>query len=51
MFSHCVHLKEITLNNFNTIMVKDMSFMFSKCICLKYLYINHFNDCRYIKYK
>ena len=31
MFRGCSSLKELNLNNFNTINVKDMSWMFSGC--------------------
>ena len=32
MFYQCSSLKELNLNNFNTINVTDMSFMFSRCL-------------------
>ena len=40
MFSRCSSLKELYLNNFNTINVTDMSFMFDGCSSLKELNLN-----------
>ena len=43
MFYGCSSLKELDLNNFNTINVKDMCRMFSQCSSLKELNLNNFN--------
>ena len=43
MFSDCSSLKELHLNNFNTINVIDMSGMFCGASSLKELNLNNFN--------
>ena len=43
MFSGCSLLKELNLDNFNTINVTDMGGMFDECSSLKELNINNFN--------
>ena len=43
MFSGCSSLKELNLNNFNTINVTNMSWMFSGCSSLKELNLINFN--------
>ena len=43
MFYGCSSLKELNLNNFNTINVKDMVNMFSGCSSLKELNLGNFN--------
>ena len=43
MFYECSSLKELHLNNFNTINVTDMSLMFFGCSSLKELNLNNFN--------
>ena len=43
MFYECSSLKELNLNNFNTINVTNMSWMFHGCSSLKELNINNFN--------
>ena len=43
MFNECSSLKELNLNNFNTIKVTNMREMFSKCSSLKELNLNNFN--------
>ena len=42
MFTCCVSLKELNLNNFNTNKVTDMSCMFDGCSSLKDLNLNNF---------
>jgi len=42
MFQFCKALEIIDLSNFNTINVKNMSFMFNKCDNIKYLNLNNF---------
>ena len=48
MFNGCSSLKELNLNNFNTINVTNMSYMFSKCSSLKNLNIINFKKNHYI---
>ena len=43
MFDNCTSLKELNLNNFNTINVTNMSSMFYGCSSLKEL-ISNFNN-------
>ena len=44
MFYGCSSLKELNLNNFNTINVINMSDMFFGCSSLKELNLNKFNN-------
>ena len=41
MFQNCESLNELSLTNFNTKNVKDMSYLFSNCKSLEYLDINN----------
>ena len=43
MFCECSSLKELNLNNFNTINVTNMEGMFYGCSSLKELNLNNFN--------
>ena len=43
MFSECSSLKELNINNFNTINVTYMRGMFFRCSSLKELNLNNFD--------
>ena len=43
MFSRCLSLKELNLNNFNTNKISNMISMFNGCSSLKELNLNNFN--------
>ena len=43
MFSNCLSLKELNLNNFKTNNVIEIKAMFSDCCSLKYLNLINFN--------
>ena len=43
MFCECSSLKELNINNFNTINVNNMEGMFYGCSVLKELNLNNFN--------